>query len=224
MKLTVDAVVFGYVENDLKVLLIKRKYKPFKDCWALAGGFVLKDESIDEAVARELKEETGVDNLFMEQLYTFGDANRDPRGRVVSVAYYGLVKPELFELLASTDAYDAQWFSISDLPELAFDHKHIIEVAYKRLQAKLTYQPIGFELLPEKFPLLEIQNLYETILNAKFDKGNFRKKMLSFGILDELNEKQSNVAHRAAKLFRFNINKYKEKLETGFYFDIPKQN
>jgi 8-oxo-dGTP diphosphatase len=221
MKLSVDAVVFGYVESNLKVLLIKRKYEPYKDSWALAGGFVGKDESIDEAVVRELKEETGVDNLFLEQLYTFGDVNRDPRGRVISVAYYGLVKPEQVEILStSEEASDVQWFSILDLPELAFDHKKIIDIAYKRLQGKLTYQPIGFELLPEKFPFSQLQNLYETILNRKFDKSNFRKEIMKFGILDETGEKQQDVAHRAGKLFKFNPEQYQQKEKKGIYLNL----
>jgi 8-oxo-dGTP diphosphatase len=221
MKLTVDAVVFGYVENDLKLLLIKRKYEPFNNCWALAGGFVQEDESIDDAVARELKEETGVENVFLEQLYTFGDINRDPRGRVISVAYYGLVKPEQVEIAdTSEEATDIQWFSMNNLPELAFDHKDIIDIAYKRLQGKLTYQPIGFELLPEKFPFSQLESLYKTILDRTFDRRNFRKKFMTLDILDELNEKQINVPHKAGKLFKFNVEKYNRTIQEGFFFDL----
>jgi 8-oxo-dGTP diphosphatase len=222
MKLAVDAVVFGYVENDLKILLIERKYAPFG--WALAGGFVLENESIDEAVVRELKEETGVDNLYLEQLYTFGEVDRDTRSRIVSVAYYGLAKPEQYHIVANTDASDVRWFSLKDVlngnPTLVFDHKRIIETAYKRLQDKVVYQPIGFELLPEKFLLSELQNLYETILDKSYDKSNFRKKFLKYNILDKLDEKQTNVAHRAGNLFKFNVVKYKEKMDHGFYFEI----
>jgi 8-oxo-dGTP diphosphatase len=221
MKLTVDAVVFGYVEDDLKILLIKRKYEPYKDCWALAGGFVGIGESLDTAVARELKEETGVDNLYLEQLYTFGDTNRDPRGHVISVAYYGLVKPEQVKILAtSEEAIDVQWFSILNLPELAFDHKTIIDMAYKRLQGKLTYQPIGFELLPEKFPFSQFQTMYETILNRKFDKRNFRKDIMKLGILDETGEKQQDVSHRAGMLYMFNPEQYQQKEKKGIYLNL----
>jgi 8-oxo-dGTP diphosphatase len=224
MKLAVDAVVFGYVENDLKILLIQRKFEPFKGAWALAGGFVLEDESLDDAVTRELQEETGVDSLFLEQLYTFGDVNRDVRSRIVSVAYYGLAKPEQYQLSATTDADDVRWFSLKDIlngaPALAFDHKEIIEIAYKRLKAKLIYQPIGFELLPEKFLLSDLQSLYETIVGKQYDKSNFRNKFLKFGILDKLDEKQSNVPYRAANYYKFNVDKYKERIIHGFYFEI----
>jgi 8-oxo-dGTP diphosphatase len=224
MKLSVDAVVFGYKENDLKILLIQRKYEPFQGSWALAGGFVNEHESLDDAVARELKEEAGVDGLYMEQLYTFGDVNRDPRYRIVSVAYYGLVKPEQFTLAATTDAADAQWFSLKDVLNgtvfLAFDHLDIVTAAYQRLQSKVVYQPIGFELLPDKFPFRQLQSLYETLLDKPLDKRNFRKKIMKFGILDELGEKQSDVPHRAGNLFSFNIEKYKTRMKHGFYFEI----
>lgn len=220
MKLTVDAVVFGYVEKDLKVLLIKRKYEPFKDSWALPGGFVMDEESIDNAVERELKEETGIEDIYLEQLYTFGEVKRDPRERIVSVAYYGLVNPEKHNLCAKTDACDVNWFSLKALPKIAFDHAHIIDMAYLRLQGKVTYQPIGFELLPSKFPFSQLQNLYETILDRSFDRRNFRKKFLSLDVIDQLNEKQVDVPYKAGSLFKFNKQKYKYKLENGFYFEI----
>lgn len=221
MKLTVDAVIFGYVEKDLKILLIKRKYDPFKNLWALPGGFVLDDESVDSAVERELKEETGIEGIYLEQLYSFGDVSRDPRERVVSITYYGLVNPERHNLCAKTDACDVRWFSAKALPEIiAFDHRHIINMAHKRLIGKVTYQPIGFELLPLKFPFSQLQSLYETILDRTFDRRNFRKKFLSLDVIDKLNEKQSDVPYRAGSLFKFNKNKYKNKLDNGFYFEI----
>lgn len=220
MKLTVDAVIFGYVEKDLKVLLIKRKYDPFKDMWALPGGYVLK-ESIDSAIKREVFEETGIENLYLEQLYTFGELNRDPRGQVVTVAYYGLVKPSDYNIHASSDADDVEWFSVKGLPKkLAFDHNFIINTALQRLKGKVRYMPIGFELLPKKFPFSSIQNLYETILEKDFDRRNFRKKFLKLNILDMLDEKQQNVPHKPGNLFMFNKERYKKKAEEGFYFEI----
>ncbi|SRR6266403_47616 len=220
MKLTVDAVVFGYVEKDLKILLIKRKYEPFQDSWALPGGFVLEEESVDDAVERELKEEAGIEDIYLEQLYTFGEVKRDPRERIVSVAYYGLVNPDKHLLHAKTDACDAKWFSVKTLPLIAFDHINIIEIAYRRLQSKVSYQPIGFELLPSKFPFSQLQSLYETILDIPFDRRNFRKKFLKLNIIDQLSEKQMDVPYRAGSLFKFNKKKYENKLENGFYFEI----
>jgi 8-oxo-dGTP diphosphatase len=220
MRLTVDAVIFGYVEIDLKLLLIKRKYEPFKDMWALPGGYVL-EEGIDAAIKREVFEETGIEDLYLEQLYTFGELERDPRGQIVTVAYYGLVKPSDYKLHASSDAEDVQWFSVKDLPQdLAFDHNIIIDTALQRLKGKVRYMPIGFELLPKKFPFSSIQNLYETILEQEFDRRNFRKKFLKLDILDMLDEKQQNVAHKAGNLFMFNEEKYNKKTEDGFYFEI----
>ena len=160
---SVDAVVFGYEAGIISVLLIKRKYEPFKGDWAIPGGFVLNDESLEEAVQRELMEETGVKINYLEQLYTFGNTERDPRGRVISVAYVGLVRPNMFKIFASTDAEQAQWFSIDEIPNLSFDHKDILEKAILRLQNKITYEPIGFELLDNKFPFSDLEKLYTTL-------------------------------------------------------------
>ena len=223
MKLSVDIVLFGYVENDLKVLLIRRRFAPYQDQWALPGGFVQENESIEAAVERKLLEETGIADVFTEQLYTFGAAQRDPRERVVSVAYYGLIQPSQVKL-NSTYELDTQWLSVNELPPLAFDHSEVVKVALARLQAKLSYQPIGFELLPEKFALSEIRVLYETILNRKFEQANFRKKVLNLGILEKLDEKQQNVAHVAGALFRFNRAEYEKKMAGGFYFEIRFEN
>jgi len=162
--LTVDAVVFGFDDQDLKVLLIQRALEPFAGNWALPGGFVQMEEPLEAAVRRELREETGVSNVYLEQLFTFGDPERDPRGRVVSVAYYGLVKLSEHHVLAATDARNAAWFPVTDLPPLAFDHDRILETAHRRLQGKVRYQPIGFELLPKHFTLSQLQHLYETVL------------------------------------------------------------
>ncbi|HEX2631011.1 MAG TPA: NUDIX hydrolase, partial [Chitinophagaceae bacterium] len=161
IRVAVDAIVFGYSKNDgVSVLLIQRKYEPFKEKWAIPGGFVLEDESLEEAVKRELLEETGIEMNYLEQLYTFGDPARDPRQRVISVAYFGLVKTSHYhELKASTDASNAKWFSIKKLPVLAFDHHELLKVAIERLRAKVRYQPIGFELLDKKFPFSDLEKL-----------------------------------------------------------------
>ncbi len=218
IKIAVDAVVFGYHNNQIQILLIQQKFG--KKQWALPGGFVLDKETLDEAVIRELKEETGVKANYLEQLYTFGATQRDERLRVISVAYLALINPNNYILKADTDAKDAQWFDIYDLPELAFDHKDIIAVGLERLKAKINYQPIGFELLNTKFPFSDLENLYQTILNKKLDRRNFRKKLLSFGILQETDQYQKVGSGRPAKLFKFNKKKYKELEQNGFHFEI----
>ena len=162
--LTVDCVVFGLDDEDLKVLLIERDLPPFEGKWALPGGFVRVDESVDDAALRELQEETGVKKVFLEQLYTVGDLNRDPRERVVTVAYYALVRLSSHKVKAATDARQALWFAIDDLPKLAFDHDKILTMAHERLRGKVRYQPIGFELLPQKFTLRQLQHLYDCLL------------------------------------------------------------
>lgn len=218
--LTVDVVVFGLDENDLKVLLIQRAGEPFAGRWALPGGFVHIDESLETAARRELNEEAGIKLAYLEQLYTFGELNRDPRDRVVTVAYYALVKMSAHAPHAATDAKNAAWFSTADVPTLAFDHVKILETALARLKAKVRYQPIGFELLPEKFTLTQLQKLYETVLERPLDKRNFRKKILSMELLEELDEIEQDVAHRAARLYRFNRKHYAQLTKKGFNFEI----
>lgn len=217
---TVDCVVFGLDENDLKVLLIERDVEPFQGCWALPGGFVLPDESLEDAARRELAEETGARDVYLEQLYTFGRPDRDPRDRVITVAYYALVKMSSHTLQAATDARNAAWFSLNDLPTLAFDHDEILQMAHQRLVGKVRYQPIGFELLPEKFTLTQLQRLYEIVLDRPLDKRNFRKKILSMNILMETDEIQQDVAHRAARLYRFDYARYRKLTREGFNFEI----
>jgi 8-oxo-dGTP diphosphatase len=217
---TVDCVVFGFDEGDLKVLLIKRDLDPFRGKWALPGGFVGIDESIDDAALRELQEETSIDRLYLEQLYTFGDPKRDPRGRVISVAYYALIKLADYRISAATDASDVAWFAVSDVPSLAFDHDEILDVAIKRLKGKVRYQPIGFELLPTKFTLSHLQHLYEAILEQPLDKRNFRKKIVGTELLIELDEIEQDVAHRAARLYKFDDRKYRQLVKKGFNFEI----
>ncbi len=217
--LAVDIVVFG-LDEDLQVLLIKRDLEPFQGKWALPGGFVRLDETLDEAARRELDEETGVSRLYLEQLYTFGDLGRDPRERVVSVAYYALVKLSDHRVKAATDAREAAWFSVDDLPKLAFDHDKIVQMALARLKTKVRYQPIGFELLPPKFTLSALQRLYESVLEKPLDKRNFRKKVLSMGFLEDLDEVEQDVAHRAARLYRFDKKRYQELTKEGFHFEL----
>lgn len=218
--LTVDCVVFGLDEEDLKVLLIQRDLEPFAGKWALPGGFVHMEESLEEAARRELAEEAGVSNVFLEQLFTFGDVDRDPRGRVITVAYYALVKLGDHAVKGATDARNAAWFAMDDAPHLAFDHDRILETAYARLQAKVRYQPIGFELLPAKFTLTQLQRMYEKVLDRSLDKRNFRKKILSMEILQGLDEVETDVAHRAAQLYRFNKKRYDMLVKKGFDFEI----
>jgi 8-oxo-dGTP diphosphatase len=202
--------------NKLKILLIRRALEPFKGDWALPGGFVDMDEDLQSAALRELEEETGVRDVFIEQLYTFGQPERDPRGRVVSVAYYALVNLEEHPVHASSDADHVEWFELGQLPQLAFDHDRIVEVAIKRIRAKVRYQPIGFELLPEQFTLSQVQKLYETILGVEqLNKRNFRKRILDMGILQEAG-KQEGVAHRPAVLYRFDKAKYEQLVQERY--------
>ena len=218
--LTVDCVVFGLDEHDLKVMLIQRNLPPFEGEWALPGGFVRIDETVDDAARRELEEETGLRGVFLEQLYTFGAVDRDPRERVVSVAYYALVNLSEHPVKAATDARDAGWFGVHDVPSLAFDHAAILEVALKRLRGKLRYQPIGFELLPRKFTLSQLQHLYELVLERELDRRNFRKRVLATDLLIETDEVQQDVAHRAARLYRFDEKKYRRLAKAGFNFEL----
>jgi 8-oxo-dGTP diphosphatase len=218
--LTVDCVVFGFDESELKVLLIQRGIPPFKGKWALPGGFVRVDETVDDAARRELLEETGLQNVFLEQLYTFGAVKRDPRERVVSVAYYSLVKLSEHPAAGASDASDAAWFPISKPSALAFDHSEILETALARLRGKVRYEPLGFELLPEKFTLSQLQHLYETVLQGPLDKRNFRKKILAMGLLIPLKEQARAGAHRPAQLFRFDAKKYAALKKRGFHFEL----
>lgn len=221
IRIAVDAVVFGYMQNNLYVLLIQQKFGSEQPYWALPGGLVKDDEPLTDAALRELKEETNVAVNYMEQLYTFGDdIKRDPRNRVVSVAYYALIDSSETNIKADTDAEKVKWFAVDKVPALAFDHNHIFNTALQRLRAKLTYQPIGFGLLPKEFLFSDLENLYCLILEREIDRRNFRKKILSFGILEETDRYGDKKSGRPAKLFRFNPQKYAELERQGFHFEI----
>ena len=217
--LAVDCVVFGLDERELKVLLVQRALPP-KHAWALPGGFVRIDETLDAAARRELAEEAGVRDVYLEQLYTFGELDRDPRERVVSVAYYALAKLGDHAVRAATDAMGVGWFGLDELPKLAFDHAHVVAVARDRLRGKVRYAPIGFELLPPRFSLTQLQRLYEIILGKPLDKRNFRKKILSMDLLVATDEVEQGVRHRAARLYRFDRRKYEKLAKQGFEFAI----
>lgn len=218
IKVTVDAIVFGYnQENGISVLLIKRKIEPYINEWALPGGFVLNGETLEEAVARELQEEAGVAINYLEQLFTFGKPDRDPRRRIISIAYFGLVKSADFRLFASSDASEAAWFNIYELPQLAFDHTEIVGKAISRLRAKITYEPIGFELLDMKFLFSDLEQLYMKLLGHDIDRRNFKRKVMSLGLVVELDEKAPAIsAGRPGKLYSFDQDKYKELKIKGF--------
>lgn len=202
--LTVDVVLFACPGNDLQVLLVRRKKWPYQGFWAIPGGFVGMDEPLEDAAQRELREESGVGDVYLEQLYTFGEPDRDPRTRVISVAYFGLAGPELVRhVRAGDDAAEARWWSLYDLPPLAFDHDRILRYAHQRLRWKLEYTALGFLLLPATFTLGELQAVYEAVLREKLDKRNFRRKILSAEVLEEVPERRAGGQRRPAKLYRF---------------------
>ena len=219
--LAVDCVVFGWDGEGLNVLLIRRGQEPYKGGWAFPGGFVQMDEGLEIAAARELKEETGLEGMYLEQLYTFGEPERDPRGRTVTVAYYALVHAGRYSgLKADTDASDARWFPEAELPPLAFDHGGILQKARERLEGKLRYQPLGFELLPTKFTLSQLQSLYECILRKQLDRRNFRKKLMTMDLLRELGEVERGKSTRGGRLYSFDRQKYRELEKSGFQFKL----
>lgn len=217
---TVDNVIFGFDEGDLKVLLIKRGEEPFTDNWALPGYFVYPTEDLDAAANRVLEELTGLSNVYLEQVKTFGGVNRHPFGRVITVAYFSLLKISDYNLQPASIAQNAQWHAVAEVKELAFDHIEILKSCFNRLKWLVRTRPVGFELLPPKFTLTELQHLYEAILETELDKRNFRKKILSMNLLVDNGFTQEGVAHRPAKLYQFDEKKYQEFLSEGFNFEL----
>ena len=215
---TADCVIFGFDGVAIKVLLIQRGIEPFKGKWAFPGGFMKMDETAEECAKRELEEETGLKNTAVEQFYTFSDVNRDPRERVITVAHYALVK--LSEVKGGDDAASAKWFDLETIPSLAFDHDRILRMALSRLKERICFEPIGFELLPEVFTMTELQNLYEAILEVKFDRRNFYNKMLKLGILTEAEPRPANASRRTPTKYRFNSEKYAELKQKGFRLEF----
>ena len=217
---SVDNVIFGFDDSELKILLIKRADNPFKDYWALPGDLVYPDEDLDHAPLRILKELTGLENVFLEQVATFGKVNRHPRGRVITVAYYSLVNIDKVSPSPQSFADEVLWHKIDSIQTLAFDHMKIMGKCLQSLKSKVRSQPIGFELLPNKFTLSQLQDLYEAVLEKELDKRNFRKKILSMGVLLDKQEYQIGVAHRPAKLYQFDSQKYNQAISEGFSFEI----
>ncbi len=219
---SVDNVIFGFDGGDLKILLIQRGAHPFQGKWALPGDLVYPNEDLDTAAARVLEQLTGLRGVYLEQVKTFGAVNRHPLGRVITVAYYSLVKISKFALTPSSFAQTVQWYSLSEVGDLAFDHNLILESCLRRLKRKVRSAPVGFELLPPKFTLTELQHLYESVLGLRegLDKRNFRKKFLSMDLLVECEEMQAGVAHRPAKLYQFDKQKYEQFIREGYVFDI----
>ncbi len=218
--LSIDCAVFGLHLGRLKVLAVKYGQGPHTGHWALPGGWVHIAESIDDSAARHLRDLTGLDHIYLEQLQAFGRLNRVPGSRIVTIAYYALVRPEDYELVIGNTTSDVQWRDVNEPLELIFDHEEILQCALQSLRHKVRHEPIGFNLLPQKFTLLQLQELYEAILNVKLDKPNFRRKMSKMKLLVPCGEKQQHVAHRAAELYRFDEEIYQRLCEQGFTFEI----
>ena len=215
---TTDCVIFGYDGKELKVLLIERGIEPFKGCWAFPGGFLNMDEDALAGARRELKEETGLENAFIEQFHTFSEPGRDPRGRVITIAHYALVKIQ--EVEGGDDAAQARWFPIGEVPPLAFDHDRILRMAMSRLKERIHFEPVGFELLPDVFTMPQLQNLYEAILEVHFDRRNFASKMLKLGILEDTGDRPAGASSRIPVSYRFNKEKYNDLKAKGFRLEF----
>ncbi len=209
-----DCIIFGFDGEELKLLLIKRDFEPERGNWSLMGGFLQKKESLDTAAGRILNNLTGIKDIFLEQLHAFGEVNRDPEERTISIAYYALIDVNSHDK-ELVKQHSASWFSIHDLPELIFDHQQMVEAALKRLRHKAAHEPVGFELLPDKFTLPQLQKLYESIYNTDLDKRNFRRRVLSMGVLVNTKEKQKNYSKKGAFLYKFDEDEYSKKLDNG---------
>ena len=217
--IAVDCIIFGFDDQGLKLLLFKRKVDPEKGKWSLLGGFINENESVDQAALRVLSEITGLSNIYLEQLYTYGEVERDTGSRVISIAYYALIKSDEYNDKLNMH-HDAKWFSIDNIPDLIFDHNIMVEKALSRLQRRSKIQPIGFELLPKKFTIPQLQKLYEAIYQRKFDKRNFRKKIISLKTLKKYEEKDKKNSKKGAFLYSFDKIKYKKLIEKGYHFEI----
>jgi hypothetical protein len=218
--LSIDCLIFGFKESELDILLVQHGEGISKGRWALPGGWIQYAEGIDDAASRILHDLTGVSNIYLEQVKAFGDVPRYPTKRVVTIAYYALVKPESYTLQPGFTAADAQWFKVTDLPDLPYDHDRIVKEGLQFLKEKARREPIGFNLIPRKFTLLQLQELYEVILARKLDKPNFRRKILKMNFLEPCKEKQTDVSHRAASLYRFDKKRYAKLKEKGFVFEL----
>ena len=217
---TIDCVIFGFQEGSLEVLLIKHAIGIRKGEWGLPGGWIKKEEGIDTAAERLLNELTGLKDIFLEQLKAFGKPDRFPMGRIITIGYYALINKEKYDIKAGYTASEAKWFKIDKIPNLIYDHDEILKFSIQQLRRRVRQAPIGFNLLPEKFTLLQLMKLYEEILGTEMDKPNFRRKFLRMKLLVDLKEKEKDVSHRAAKLYRFDDNIYKKLTEKGFNFEF----
>jgi ADP-ribose pyrophosphatase YjhB (NUDIX family) len=218
--ISVDCVIFGFKESKLHILLVKQGVGDFKGNWALPGNWVRYNESIDEAAYRILSSQTSVENIFLEQFKVFGEVDRFPKKRVITIGYYALVNIENFELKAGISVSEVKWFEINEVPKMVFDHNHIFENCLEYLKFKIKHKPIGFNLLPERFTLLQLLELYEAILNINLDKPNFRKKFLKMNLLIKTKEREKDVSHRAATLYRFDEKIYNSLVKNGAHFEI----
>jgi 8-oxo-dGTP diphosphatase len=218
--LSIDCMIFGFKKSELDILMVQHAEGISKGKWALPGGWIRYNEGIDSAAHRILKDLTGVSNIYLEQLRAFGDTERYPNKRVITIAYFALVKPEDYTLHAGFTASDAKWFKVSELPSLPYDHTKILKAGLNHLRHKVRHEPIGFNLLPKKFTLLQLQELYEAILEKKLDKPNFRRKLMKMNLLELCKEKQTDVSHRAASLYRFDKKIYDKLTEKGFTFEL----
>jgi ADP-ribose pyrophosphatase YjhB (NUDIX family) len=218
--ISIDCVIFGFNNGILEVLMVKHATGSSKGEWGLPGGFIKKNESIDDAARRLLRELTGLDNIFLEQLKAFGEPDRFPLRRVITIGYYALINLEEYDVKAGFTAAEARWYKIDSTPDLIYDHNEILDFGLKKLQNRILKAPIGFNLLPEKFTLLQLMQLYKEILGIELDKSNFRRKILKMKLLVALDEKQQDVSHRAAKLYQFDPKIYAKLSQKGFNFEI----
>ncbi len=215
----VDCIIFGFDSEKLKLLLFKRKVEPLKGAWSLVGAFIKENLSLNDAAKQVLLESTGLKEIYLQELQTYSDIDRDPGERVISVAHYSLIRIDAFDL-ESVEKYDAHWFDFDEIPELIFDHGRMVNDAIAKLRSKARYQPIGFELLPEKFTIPQLQILYQCIYQKKLDDRNFRKKVLSFDVLTKTDEKDKTGSKKGAFLYQFNKEKFDKFIDKGHSFEL----